>query len=183
MMHSIQAFRDADPQMSIAVVLPGDLREEWVRLCAQYSFASPDLIAPAGETRFESVLNGLALVPDKVEWIAVHDAVRPMISRDTILRLFGEAKIHGCAVPSIAPGDSVRWSDDSGNRIIDRNRIRLIQTPQVFELNKLRQAYVLPYDPSFTDDASVWEAAGHKVYLTEGQRDNIKITWPEDLPT
>ena len=113
--------------------------------------------------------------------VAVHDGVRPLIREETILRLFGEAALYGSAVPVVTSADSLRWQEGDKSRVIDRNFVKIIQTPQVFLLNKLREAYVNPYEEGFTDDATVWERGGNEVHLCEGQRDNIKITTREDL--
>ncbi len=113
--------------------------------------------------------------------VAVHDGVRPLVSHDTIWRCYADAEEFGTAIPFIEPADSVRiiYGDDS--RPLPRHEVRLIQTPQVFLSSLIMNAYDRPFDPSFTDDATVAEAAGVKIHLTHGNRENIKITTPEDL--
>ncbi len=180
LMHSILAFRKFDPSIAITVVLPGDQYANWHKLCLEYRFAEAHALAAGGGTRFHSVQNGLrGLKGDGL--VAIHDGVRPLIHPETIARLFAEAAVHANAIPVISPKDSLRWQDDQGNHVVDRTFIKIIQTPQIFQLNKLRQAYVQPYNSSYTDDATVWEKAGYPVYLTGGQENNIKITTPEDL--
>jgi 2-C-methyl-D-erythritol 4-phosphate cytidylyltransferase len=113
--------------------------------------------------------------------VAIHDGVRPLIRPETIIRLFEEAALYGSAVPVVTPVDSLRWQEGGGSRVIDRTHVKIIQTPQVFRLNILREAYVQGYEERFTDDATVWEGAGNVVHLCEGQRDNLKITTAADL--
>jgi len=180
LMHSVEAFWRWDEGIRIVVVLPQEHIGYWRELCGKYGFAVPHEVAAGGGTRFESVRNGLRGVEGD-GLAGIHDGVRPLILPETIDRLYREARIHGSAIPVIPPKDSIRWEDEAGNHVIDRTHVKLIQTPQVFELNKLRQAYVQPYDSSFTDDATVWEKAGYPVHLAEGQETNIKITTKEDL--
>jgi 2-C-methyl-D-erythritol 4-phosphate cytidylyltransferase len=180
LMYSITAFRKAIPNIDITLVLPEGQQELWANLCEEHQFNEPLTLVPGGDTRFQSVRNGLSNLAGP-GYVAIHDGVRPLIRPETILKLFAEAVLHTNAVPVVSSKDSLRWSDPSGNRIIDRNFVRLIQTPQVFELNKLRSAYVLGYDEAYTDDASVWESAGNDVHLCEGQEGNLKITTLEDL--
>lgn len=181
LMHSILAFRKFEADIPVTVVLPEDQIEFWQDLCRKHRFAEAHDITSGGETRWHSVKNGLELIEGE-GLVAIHDGVRPLIFPDVISRLFEEAAIHSNAIPAVTPTNSLRWQDEKGNRIIDRSFIKIIQTPQVFELNKLKKAYVHPYESSFTDDASVWEKAGYKVHLAQGQDTNIKITNPEDLP-
>ncbi len=180
LMHSILAFRQAYPEMPVVLVLPEDQKNIWADLCQEHQLDEPHTIVSGGNTRFESVRNGLASI-NGYGLVAVHDGVRPLVRPDMICHLFSEAEAHSNAIPVISPKDSVRWDFNEGNRVIDRNFIKLIQTPQVFLLNKLKDAYVQEFEEGFTDDATVWEKAGNKVYLTDGQVDNIKITGPEDL--
>jgi 2-C-methyl-D-erythritol 4-phosphate cytidylyltransferase len=180
LMHSMTAFHQADPSVLITVVLPGNQQSAWENLCDQHQFNIPHTIVQGGNTRYQSVKNGLAVLPD-CGFVAIHDGARPLIRPETIRYLFDEAFIHSNAVPAVSPKDSLRWSDHLGNRVMDRNLIKIIQTPQVFELNKLKAAYVQQYEEAFTDDATVWEQAGNSVYLADGQESNIKITRPEDL--
>jgi len=113
--------------------------------------------------------------------IAIHDGVRPLVSHDTIWRCFSDAEEFGNAVPFIEPADSVRMLDGDDSRPVSRSEVRLIQTPQVFRGSVIINAYNRDFDPSFTDDATVAEADGVKIHLTHGNRENLKITTPEDL--
>ena len=180
LMRTIEAFHAFDGECRITVVLPAEHLDRWGVLCGEYGFEVPHRVAAGGGTRFESVREGLrGLEGDGL--VAVHDGVRPLIRPETIQRIFNEAEIYGCAIPALPPTESVRWAEGDQSRVIDRTHLQLIQTPQVFLLNKLKDAYVQSYDPSFTDDATVWEEAGFPVHLCEGQVYNIKITTKEDL--
>jgi 2-C-methyl-D-erythritol 4-phosphate cytidylyltransferase len=180
LMYSLSAFRQAYHNIVIILVLPDGQQEAWMNLCKEYRFNEPHTLVTGGKSRFHSVQNGLSVLNGN-GLVAIHDGVRPLILPGTIRHLFSEAAIHSNAVPTISSNDSLRWSDDQGNRVIERNHVKLIQTPQVFLLNKLRSAYVQEYADAFTDDATVWEQAGNTVHLTEGQESNIKITKKEDL--
>ena len=180
LMHSILAFRKADPHIRVVVVIPEGQFDYWLSLCVEHQFTEPHEIVAGGATRFQSVRAGLGKLKGD-GWVAIHDAVRPLITSDTISRLFEYAEKEGCAVPSVLPVDSIRISDGKDSQAVDRRRIHLIQTPQIFPLNKLKEAYVMDEDPSFTDDATVWEKAGNRVHLAEGQINNIKITTSVDL--
>ena len=180
LMHSISAFADACEKIQIIVVLPSLQIAYWQELCHRYTFALPHIVAEGGSTRFHSVRNGLSLLPGE-GLVAIHDGVRPLVSRQTITGCFREAAIRGCAVPVLPVNDSVREVSESTNKMLDRSALRLIQTPQVFDITLLKKAYEQEYSPAFTDDASVFEKAGHAIHLTEGNVENIKITTPNDL--
>jgi len=177
---SIIAFADACDGIHPVVVLPPLQIGEWHKLCDKYNFRLPHKIVEGGFTRFQSVKNGLALIPDE-GMVAIHDGVRPLVSRQTIINCFRESSIYGCAIPTIPVNDSVREISDHSSRILERSKLRLIQTPQVFDVAKLKKAYQQEYSPEFTDDASVFEADGNTIRLIEGNVENIKITTPNDL--
>ena len=180
LMHSIMAFADACEDIRIIVVLPSLQIKYWQELCLHHGFMLPHVIAEGGSTRFHSVKNGLALLPEE-GLVAIHDGVRPLVSRQTINGCFCEAASYGCAVPVAPVNDSVREVSGQSSRMLDRSTLRLIQTPQVFDIALLKKAYEQEYTPTFTDDASVFEKAGHAIHLTEGNVENIKITTPNDL--
>ena len=180
LMHSIKAFTDACEDIRMVVVLPPSQIEYWKELCHQYGFTQSHEIAEGGDTRFHSVKNGLSLLPDE-GLAAIHDGVRPLVSRQTITGCFREARKGGSAVPVVPVIDSVREVCGLTSRILDRSALRLIQTPQVFDIALLKKAYEQGYIPTFTDDASVFEKAGHIIRLVEGNVENIKITTPNDL--
>ena len=179
-MHTLEAFHRFDQAMQLIVVLPRDHQSLWHTLCEEYAFSTPYLLADGGETRFHSVKNGLALIPDG-GLVAIHDGVRPFVSREVLERCFQAAATHQAVLPVIPVVDTVRQITSEGSHTVDRNAYKLVQTPQVFDVNLLKAAYKQPYTPFFTDDASVVEAMGQQVTLVEGNRENIKITTPFDL--
>ena len=183
LMHTIEAFRKALDGVEIVLVLPADQHDYWQKLCKDYNFCSPKLIARGGETRFHSVKNGLALLPNDEEAIVgVHDGVRPFVSKETIQRCYEAATLGKAVVPVVPVVETVRQILPDGKSITrPRDEFRLVQTPQVFPLDLLRKAYQQPYSEAFTDDASVVEALGKEITMVEGNRENIKITTPADL--
>ena len=180
LMHSIMAFVDVCEDIRMIVVLPSTQIEYWQELCCRYDFSLPHEVIEGGNTRFQSVKNGLSLVSGD-GLVAVHDGVRPLVSRQTILNCFREAEKYECAVPVLPVSDSVRELSGTSSRMLDRSMLRLVQTPQVFDIAKLKKAYECPYSPTFTDDAAVFEKAGHAIHLTEGNVENIKITTQNDM--
>ena len=181
LMHTLEAFDRWDASARLIVVLPEDQIDTWKRLCEAHVFGRIHRVVAGGETRFHSVRNGLGAVAAN-GLIAVHDGVRPLVAPSVIAACFAAAADGGAAVPVVPVVDSVREvAADGGSRPVDRTRLRVVQTPQVFRADVLRAAYCLPYDPRFTDDASVVEASGVAVRLVPGNRENIKLTTPMDL--
>lgn len=181
LMHTLEAFDRWDASARLIVVLPEDQIDTWKRLCEAHVFGRIHRVVAGGETRFHSVRNGLGAVASD-GLIAVHDGVRPLVAPSVIAACFAAAADGGAAVPVVPVVESVREVDaDGGSRPVDRTRLRVVQTPQVFRADVLRAAYCLPYDPRFTDDASVVEASGVAVRLVPGNRENIKLTTPMDL--
>ncbi len=186
LMRTLEAFHDYDNGMRLILVLPAAQRDYWHDLCHTYRFTVPHRLADGGETRYHSVANGLALVPDgePEAVVAVHDGVRPFVSRGVIAACFEEA-LHGRAViPVVEVVDTLRRLsvDDAGaSHTVCRSEYRMVQTPQVFRVETLKAAYTQPYCPAFTDDASVVEAMGVPVRMVAGNRENIKITTRFDL--
>lgn len=180
LMRTLEAFHDYDPQLELILVLPVGQQTYWRELCTEYRFAVPHRIADGGETRFHSVKNGLALIESE-GLVGVHDGVRPFVSQEVIRSCYREAEQKEAVIPVIEVVETLRKLEDEASKTVPRNQYRLVQTPQVFTVSLLKQAYAQPYSPSFTDDASVVEAWGHAVYLTPGNRENIKLTTPFDL--
>ena len=180
LMHTLQAFYDYDPSMTLIVVLPSDQQAYWSKLCGDYHFTIPHVVVKGGETRFHSVKNGLASIKGE-GLVAVHDGVRPFVHCATIDRCFAAAQESGAAVPVVEVVDSLRKVEDEESKAVSRRDYRIVQTPQVFDISLLKEAYKQPYTVDFTDDASVVEAYGRKISLVEGNRENIKITSPFDL--
>lgn len=183
LMRTIEAFRQAIPSIGIVLVLPIAQQEYWKQLCQEYDFDVPLQIADGGETRFHSVSNGLRMIPDDADGVVgVHDGVRPFVSADTIQTCFDAARECRAVVPVTAVVETVReLLVDGSSRTVPRDSYRLVQTPQTFNVQLLKQAYRQSYQSFFTDDASVVEAMGHPVRLVEGNRENIKITTPADI--
>ena len=177
---SINRIHEALPAAEIVVVLPKDHIELWKNIAARFEVAEHK-IACGGEERFHSVLNGLQALSEEVEYIGIHDAVRPLVSKKLIIKLMLEAEKNAAVIPVVAPPDSYRKVEGELSHIIDRSTLRIVQTPQVFQASVLRKAYEQEFSPAFTDDASVVEVAGHKITLVEGERENIKITTPVDM--
>ena len=181
LMHTLETFHRWDAAADLILVLPADQRDEWQQLCSAHNFSVPHRVTSGGETRYHSVQNGLRLAPTD-GLIAVHDGVRPLVSPSVIAACFAVAETYGAAVPVVPMIESVREADVNGrSHPVDRERLRVVQTPQVFRADVLLAAYRLPYDPRFTDDASVVEASGVPVRLVPGNRENIKLTTPMDL--
>lgn len=180
LMHTLETFSQYDAKIQLILVLPEFQIEFWKSLCIEHEFVIPHKIIHGGETRFHSVKNGLnALVGDGL--VAIHDGVRPLVSQATIARCFKGAEEFGAAIPTIDLVESLRYVDAFGNKSVDRSAYQLVQTPQVFELKLLKDAYNQEFSPLFTDDASVVEAYGNTIHLVEGNRENIKITTAFDL--
>lgn len=177
---TINLFSEALPKAELVVVLPEEHIALWRNLAARFDVA-PHKIASGGKERFDSVKSGLAALSDEVETIAVHDAVRPLATKKLIIRLALAAEEAEAVIPVVAPHDSIRQVEGESSHIVDRSLLRMVQTPQFFQAEVLRKAYSQTFSPLFTDDASVVEAAGHEITLTEGEEQNIKITTPIDL--
>lgn len=180
LMRTIEAFYRFDQDINIILVLPVSHQDYWKSLCEEYNFSIEHVIANGGETRFHSVKNGLALVTDGL--VGVQDGVRPFGSVEMIKRCFDAAREYPAVIPVIDSTDSLREVvDQDKSRIVDRSKIRLVQTPQVFDVNVLKKAYQTDFKETFTDDASVVEAMGVNMHLVKGEVTNIKITTPLDL--
>jgi 2-C-methyl-D-erythritol 4-phosphate cytidylyltransferase len=180
LMRTINTFYAYSPAISVIVVLPEDDFPIWEELCLLHKYNKPLLLTKGGDTRFQSVKNGL----EKIEGeglVAIHDGVRPLVSEDIIGASFRLAAVHGSAVAAVRLKESIRMTDQDNTKAMDRSRFRLVQTPQTFQVSLIKQAYQKKEDASLTDDASVAERAGHVISLFEGSYENIKITTPEDL--
>lgn len=183
LMRTIERFREFSASMGIILVLPKSQQEYWQELCRQYDFDVEYSIADGGETRFHSVQNGLALIPDDEQGVVgVHDGVRPFVSIETISRCYETARDAKAVIPVVPVVETLRYVGIEGeDRNVLRSDYRLVQTPQTFDIQLLKEANKQEYRESFTDDASVVEGIGKKVEMVEGNRENIKITTPFDL--
>jgi 2-C-methyl-D-erythritol 4-phosphate cytidylyltransferase len=181
LMRTIAQFYSYDPAQRIIVVLPANQLEQWAELCRQYYFSIPVQVATGGATRTESVQNGLALIEEENSLVAIHDGVRPFVNLQLIEQCYQAAYEKGAAVAAIDLKDSIRQLDGNTSFAVDRTAYKLVQTPQTFKTSLIKAAYLKAVAGTFTDDASVAEAAGYTITLTEGHYQNIKITTPEDL--
>lgn len=179
--YTIEAFHACDSEIHIILVLPAEQQPLWRQLCEDAGFVVPHTVVSGGETRYQSVKNGLASITGG-GLVGVHDGVRPFVSPEVIARCYKEAETKQAVIPVIAVTDTLRRVSCEGkSQTVDRNEYKLVQTPQVFDIELLKRAYSQEFNPSFTDDASVVEAMNVPIYLTEGNRENIKITTPSDL--
>lgn len=180
LMHTFRAFTEADPGFEYVLVLPETHWDNWKGLCEKHGFGQPHQLASSGPTRFHSVKSGLRFIPDDT-LVAIHDGVRPLVSAKVIEQVFYYAAKFGNAVPAVPVNDSLRLVDHALSKPLQREQVRRVQTPQCFRTSLIKKAYNRNYDEAFTDDASLLEADGHRIYLVEGNPENIKITTPADL--
>ena len=180
LMHTLEVFRKYDAAIQLILVLPREQQDFWKQLCREHDFDVEHRGADGGETRFHSVKNGLALV-QAPGLVGVHDGVRPFVSVEVIRRCYDLAEQHKAVIPVVDVVETLRHLTEVGSETVSRNDYKLVQTPQVFDVELLKQAYEQEFTPFFTDDASVVEAMGVPVHLAAGNRENIKITTPFDL--
>lgn len=180
LMHTIEAFYHYDPFIEIIVVLHPNFFDFWNQLCEEYHFEIIHTMLPGGTMRYHSVRNGLEHIHGE-GLVAIHDAARPLVSSALISRTFNEAITHGSSIPAIPVTETIRTIEGGKVHLVDRSFLRAIQTPQVFDINMILEAYRQPYQNGFTDDAAVAEASGRSIHLTDGDPRNIKITHPSDL--
>ena len=205
LMRTLERFREYSDDLQMILVLPEAQQDYWKELCKEYHFPLPAttplpqqggagggsyLLANGGQTRFHSVQNGLALVPDDAEGVVgVHDGVRPFPSIEVIRNCYETARTAKAVIPVIPVVETVRKLDltkcqtlcEVESVTVPRDEYRLVQTPQTFDIQLLKAANRQPYNDGFTDDASVVESYGHTITLVEGNRENIKITTPYDI--
>ena len=188
LMRTLERFREYSDDLQIILVLPEAQQEYWQELCKKYDFKVEYLLANGGQTRFHSVQNGLALVPDDAEGlVGIHDGVRPFPSIEVIRNCYETARTAKAVIPVIPVVETLRHISLTSHplpltsKTVPRDEYRLVQTPQTFDIQLLKAANRQPYNDGFTDDASVVESYGHKITLVEGNRENIKITTPYDI--
>ncbi|AMR32118.1 2-C-methyl-D-erythritol 4-phosphate cytidylyltransferase [Mucilaginibacter sp. PAMC 26640] len=181
LMHTMEAFRACTAQPELVLVLHTDYHSFWKQLCEEHNFVIKHKLIAGGQTRFHSVKNAIDYITEKNVLIAVHDAVRPLISPTIIDEAFRCAETQGSAVVAVKSRDSVRQTFGERSESLNRDNIYLVQTPQTFKSEILRLAYEQTFDPYFTDDASVVERNGAQITIVQGHHSNIKITFPEDI--
>ena len=180
LMRTFDAFYNYDSQIEFILVLPKNQVEYWDELCKKHNFSKKYKLAYGGETRFHSVKNGLDLI-NEMGVVFIHDGVRPLVSVLTLQNCYTTTTEKGNALPVISVPESVRFVNRKGNSSVDRTKYFLVQTPQTFKTEIIKSAFKQNYSDKFTDDASVLESIGISINLVEGNRENIKITYPEDL--
>lgn len=182
LMRTLERFREYSKDIQIILVLPEAQQAYWHQLCQEYHFNVEYTLANGGQTRFHSVQNGLAKVPDDaIGVVGVHDGVRPFPSIEVIRNCYTTAREKKAVIPVIPVVETVRHLEGEQSKTVPRDAYRLVQTPQTFDIQLLKAANRQPYNDGFTDDASVVEAFGYDITLVEGNRENIKITTPYDL--
>jgi 2-C-methyl-D-erythritol 4-phosphate cytidylyltransferase len=180
LMWTMSCFIQYDPTIPIVLVLPESQIARWKELCISCQFNHPHHVVKGGETRYQSVKNGLEVLGE-TDLVAVHDGVRPLVSGETIENCFNQADKTGAAIPVLALNETLRTGTMEDSKTVDRSLFYTVQTPQVFKNSILQKAYSKISDNTFTDDASVVEASGFPVFMVPGNPENIKITHPWDL--
>ncbi|NJN42170.1 MAG: 2-C-methyl-D-erythritol 4-phosphate cytidylyltransferase [Flammeovirgaceae bacterium] len=181
LLHTLEAFINYSESIKLILVLPEDDFVTWEKIKTEFDFSYPVHIVKGGDSRFQSVKNGLAAI-DATGLVAIHDGVRPLVCEETIHTSFTLAEVHKTAIASVQLKESLRLADSDKSTAVDRSKYRLIQTPQTFDIDLIKKAYQQKEEANMTDDASVAEKAGYAILLFEGSYDNLKITTAEDLP-
>jgi 2-C-methyl-D-erythritol 4-phosphate cytidylyltransferase len=180
LLHTVGQFVAAFSDIHFVIVLPADYIQDGKDLIASSGFTQQVQFASGGDSRFQSVKNGLAQVDDDAI-VFVHDAVRCLLTAALIQSCYHQAVEKGSAIPAVASTDTIRITEGMKHHLVNRENVMMIQTPQTFNAALLKKAFEQVYQPSFTDEANVLEASGTQVYLIEGEYENIKITRPLDL--
>jgi 2-C-methyl-D-erythritol 4-phosphate cytidylyltransferase len=179
--HTLEKFFTYDPEMKVVLVMAKSHLKFWDVISISYKRGPGIVVALGGGTRYESVKNGLQLIEDGLV-VGIHDAVRPLVSLDTISRCYEAAAKTVSGIPVVDMDESVRMIRENGKSVnLERRKLKRVQTPQAFRSEQIREAYSQTGDPSFTDDASVYESLFGQLTLVEGNSENIKITTPADL--
>jgi len=180
LMHTFESLINYSKEIKITLVLPEPFIDFWKSLCKRFDFEVNHTVVKGGKTRFDSVINGLKEI-ENGGLVAIHDGVRPLVSKETLNRIFKKAEKTGNAIPAIKINEALRKINDDNSFFVNRREYRLIQTPQCFHAQLIKQAYQQDYKEEFTDDATVVEAMGIKINLVDGNNENIKITRPSDI--
>ena len=182
LMRTLSVFYQIDPAIDLILVLPSNDFSYWERLCGEYKFSVQHRVVAGGNSRFQSVRNGLDSLNPDTKLVAIHDGVRPFVDPKVILESFEVAAQAGSAIAVMALKDSIRKLTDDGKSFYqERQNFRLVQTPQTFQVDKIKKAFAVTELQQFTDDATVYENQGWQVTLISGNTENIKITTPEDM--
>jgi|ERR1700757_205568 len=178
--YSIEKFQNFNKDIQVIISLHKDYFELFEKIKSRFNLKNIQVVE-GGDTRYQSVKNALAVLNTNTTIIGVHDAARPLVSLLTIQKTFAAAEQHGAAIPVIDMNESLREVNSDESKAVDRTKFKVVQTPQCFKKDILLKAYDMPYSPLFTDDASMVEKIGHQIFITEGNKENIKITYPQDL--
>ncbi|PZX47068.1 2-C-methyl-D-erythritol 4-phosphate cytidylyltransferase [Algoriphagus chordae] len=182
LMRTLSVFYQVDSSIDLILVLPKSDFMYWDELCEDYKFTIPHRVVAGGNSRFQSVRNGLDSLKTETKLVAIHDGVRPFVDQKVILESFEVADRSGSAIAVVALKDSIRKLRDDGKSFYEeRQYFRLVQTPQTFQVEKIKKAFTVTELQQFTDDATVYENQGWQVTLISGNPENIKITTPEDM--
>lgn len=182
LMRTLSVFFKVDPSTDLILVLPKNDFLYWEELCSEYKFTLPHRLVEGGNSRFQSVRNGLNSLAPGTALVAIHDGVRPFVAEEVISESFAVAERSGSAIAVVALKDSIRKLRDDGKSFYEeRQYFRLVQTPQTFQVEKIKKAFAVTELQQFTDDATVYENQGWQVTLISGNAENIKITTPEDM--
>ena len=180
LLHTLEAFHNFDRNIQLVLVLPATEISLWKEIRKEREVKIPHAIVEGGASRFQSVKQGLALVPPEA-LVAIHDGVRPFIQKETLEQAYAMAAEKGAAITTVPLKESIRRVSGEGSKAEDRSNFYIVQTPQIFQARLIKKAYRQEESSRFTDCASVAEAAGHEVFMVEGSYSNIKITSPEDM--
>ena len=178
--YSIEKFLFFNKNIQVIISLHKDYFELFEKIKTQHHLKNIQIVQ-GGDTRYQSVKNALNVLNKNITIVGVHDAARPLVSLQTIEKTFTDAEQYGAAIPVIDMNESLREVTNNESKAVDRSKFKIIQTPQCFKKDVLLNAYNISYNPLFTDDASMVEKNGHTIFLTEGNKENIKITYPQDL--
>jgi len=180
LMHTIDRMHESLPSSEIILALPNPELNTWEMLCKKHGYNILHTVVEGGKNRFESVKNALQKVKEK-SVVAIHDGVRPLVKKSVVRQCMQSAQDKNAAIPALAIEESLRKKTDKGSVVVNRNDFIIVQTPQCFNSETILEAYQQNYNPSFTDDASVVESMGVPITIVKGNKENIKITTPEDL--
>lgn len=179
LIHTLERLHHFAPDSQLVLTLPEQHIDEWNALCVQYECHIAHTVVAGGQERYHSIKNALSVCTGEI--IAVHDGVRPLVSKGTIDRLFAAIEEYKAVIPVVEMKESLRLIGNNGSKAVKRSEYRIVQTPQVFHADVLRRAYDIPFHDAITDDASLVEESGEYIHLIDGNEENIKITTPIDL--
>lgn len=179
LMHTMRVFHNFDSSAQLILTLPSDWQEYWTTLCANHHFEIPHHVVNGGKERYHSIQNALNYCDG--EYVAIHDAVRPLVNQKTLLNCWNGVREFGAVIPVLDLKESLRKVEKNKSKAVDRSQFRIVQTPQCFKTEILTVAYQKSFHEGITDDASLVEEAGYEIHLVDGNEQNIKITTPTDL--